>query len=622
MATSPVLDVEALLVPIAGEKPAGKDLAYDADYDEIRETRRSEDDAHQGDWQRSAKVAEWDRVIELCSECLKSKTKDLQIAAWMTEALARLRGFAGLRDGLRLLQGIQERFWETYYPALEAGDLESRGGPFLFLSDPKVLPFLIRSVPLTAGVGAAGEHYSYLRWQESRATENAGLKSPDLMAAMIAEGKITSKQFDEAVAQTPRRFYEDLVDDLNESWAAFKEFDQSTDHRFGRDAPSMVNVRKALEECRKLLEPILKAKRQQEPDEEASDESEPAEEAVEESAEGLAESTSKPRRAAKSAKRGAAAGPIASAADAQERVLDAAAYLRQNSPTSPVPYLLVRALRMAEVYGMPKPPNPAELTSPTREVRQNLKRLSTEGPPSEFLEQAEQCLGRPEGRAWLDAQRYAIAAMAASEHDLSQAATAARGFLRTFLTDFPELSRAELDDGTPAANVETLAWLESEILPPPFATEVAAPLVLSDDTRTQSVTDGAEPDAWERALDEVNSGQISEAIQRMRRTINTAQTGRDKFRRKLQLAELCLMVHQPRVALPLLDDLARQIDEYRLEQWEDEALSARVWGTLYRCLRSAGNENGAAERMQHAYTRLCRLDTQQALMYGSTEADS
>ena len=60
--------------------------------------------------------------------------------------------------------------------------------------------------------------------------------------------------------------------------------------------------------------------------------------------------------------------------------------------------------------------------------------------------------------------------------------------------------------------------------------------------------------------------------------MNTAATGRERFLRKLQLAELCLMVNHHRVALPLSEDLARQVDEYRLEQWEDEQLSARVWG--------------------------------------------
>ena len=41
------------------------------------------------------------------------------------------------------------------------------------------------------------------------------------------------------------------------------------------------------------------------------------------------------------------------------------------------------------------------------------------------------------------------------------------------------------------------------------------------------------------------------------------------------------MVGNHRVALPLSEELARQVDEFRLEQWEDESLIARVWVRLY-----------------------------------------
>jgi type VI secretion system protein ImpA len=258
-----VIDVEDLLVPIAGDHPSGRHLAYETTiYDEIREARRSEEEAPQGAWERPPKVAEWDCVIELGTECLRRQTKDLQIAAWVAEALAKQHGFGGLRDGFRLLAGIQDRFWETYYPQIDDGDLESRTGPFLFLNG--TLPLLIRQVPLT--VGLDGQRYSSLHWQESRATQNAGLKDQKLMQAMVAAGKISPKHWDDAVAQTPRRFYEELAESLHQGWEAFKDFDAATDRHFGRDAPSLSNIRKALEEGRKLLEPILAAKRQQEPD--------------------------------------------------------------------------------------------------------------------------------------------------------------------------------------------------------------------------------------------------------------------------------------------------------------------------------------------------------------------
>jgi type VI secretion system protein ImpA len=262
MTTTAVIDIEELLGPIPGDDPSGRFLAYEPVYDQIREARRADDSFEQGEWKRETKVAEWDRVIDLATDALRSQTKDLQIAAWLTEALARRHGFDGLCEGLRLLSGVQERFWETYHPQIDEGDLGSREGPFVFLNI--TLPPLIRQVPLTAGMSEP--KYSYLQWQESREVQNVGVKDQKAMKALTDAGKVTPKQWDDAVAQTPRKSYELLFQALAESGEAFRDFEEGTDRHFGREAPSLLNVRKALEDCRRLLEAIVAAKRTQEPD--------------------------------------------------------------------------------------------------------------------------------------------------------------------------------------------------------------------------------------------------------------------------------------------------------------------------------------------------------------------
>ncbi len=88
-------------------------------------------------------------MIELGTALLLGESKDLQVAAWVAEALARRRGLAGLRDGLRLVRALQDTFWETYYPRIDDGDLDSRSGPFVFLNN--VLPTVVRTTPLTGG---------------------------------------------------------------------------------------------------------------------------------------------------------------------------------------------------------------------------------------------------------------------------------------------------------------------------------------------------------------------------------------------------------------------------------------------------------------------------------------
>src|SRR6202035_4718726 len=93
---------EDLLKPIPGSNPGGESLRYNPVYDKIKEARREDDDAPQGDWKRERKLADFNVVFKLASEAIAEKSKDLQLAAWLTEALIRKDGFNGLRRGLEL----------------------------------------------------------------------------------------------------------------------------------------------------------------------------------------------------------------------------------------------------------------------------------------------------------------------------------------------------------------------------------------------------------------------------------------------------------------------------------------------------------------------------------------
>ena len=115
-----------LLTPIAGDNPSGANLRYDPVYDQIKEARRQDDAGPQGDWQRERKLADYRVVVELTSKMIAERSKDLQLAVWLTEAALHREKFAGLLQGLELLRGMLEQFWETLYPEIEDGDLEPR----------------------------------------------------------------------------------------------------------------------------------------------------------------------------------------------------------------------------------------------------------------------------------------------------------------------------------------------------------------------------------------------------------------------------------------------------------------------------------------------------------------
>ena len=62
-----------LLNPIPGENPGGENLRYAPIYDKIKEARREDDDAPQGEWQRERKTADYALTVKLAGEAIATK---------------------------------------------------------------------------------------------------------------------------------------------------------------------------------------------------------------------------------------------------------------------------------------------------------------------------------------------------------------------------------------------------------------------------------------------------------------------------------------------------------------------------------------------------------------------
>ena len=265
-----MIDPEVLLTPIPGENPAGENLRYDPVYDAIQEARRADDLLDQGDWQHEVKSSDWDQVRSLAVEALSTRTKDLQVAVWLTEALTHLHGFQGLHQGLRLLWGLMHNFWDHLYPEIEDDDLDFRVGPLEFFNDKIWLP--VKQIPLTDPAARVG--YSWINWQESRQigyeADAVDSKKREALDAGVADGKPTADEFDLAVKATSKQFYKNLINEVEPCITGFNELDALVDEKFGKEAPKLSDIKTALEECSLLISRILKEKLELEPDEELS----------------------------------------------------------------------------------------------------------------------------------------------------------------------------------------------------------------------------------------------------------------------------------------------------------------------------------------------------------------
>src|SRR5512146_327178 len=141
-----MLEMSGLLAPIAGASPVGASLRYEPIYDQVKEARREDDDLPQGDWQASRKTADWPLVVRLTTDALTKRSKDLQLAAWLTEALLHRDGITGLRDGLSVVHRMLEEFWDGVYPEIDEGDLEMRAAPVEWIG--VKLDLAVRQAPL------------------------------------------------------------------------------------------------------------------------------------------------------------------------------------------------------------------------------------------------------------------------------------------------------------------------------------------------------------------------------------------------------------------------------------------------------------------------------------------
>jgi type VI secretion system protein ImpA len=334
MSSARVIDFDTLLGAIPGGNPSGDSLRYSGVYDAIQNARRAEEIPNPGEWKHELKVADWQAVADLATEALASKAKDLQIAAWLTEAKVKQAGFSGLRDGLELLREMNGRFWDSIHPLPDDGDLELRAGPFEWLNDK--LPHSIREIPITGG-----QQYSFLKYRESREVDEIGRKNRELMNASIREGKITIEQFDSSVAATPREFYEILFADLVASLKQCEKLGASVDEKFGANAPSFMGIKQAIEDCRSVVEPILKKKREIDPD--------PIESIV--TTNGGPPQTSDSGAVEARFPDKAAGSPIQpiDRSDALRRLETIADFFHRTEPHSPVAYLVERAVRWGKM---------------------------------------------------------------------------------------------------------------------------------------------------------------------------------------------------------------------------------------------------------------------------------
>jgi type VI secretion system protein ImpA len=335
MPSDPVLDFDALLAPISDDRPGGIYVREDPEesgvyYDikSFRDDARTAEEFVPGgddgiDETPPNPIEQWNRLLNKCVSVLESKTKDLEFAAYLTEALLRVKQAAGLRDGLRLMREFVERFWDVLSPPPDmeerdpADQLSRRLSPVsnlniekftdaldrLFLCDPDMgespPTFLNYHTAHAAAYPKSGKAASFEKMQELKKRVTAG--SPDYI----------------------RRVNEDLI-------AAREELGRLDEVLLGKvgskEAPSVSKIKEKLDNQLRHLKDIAPGFLEVANGEAGSGGMVPG-------AGGVVGAVS------------FVAGPAVGREDALRTLLEIAAFFRKTEPHSPVSYHVEEAVR-------------------------------------------------------------------------------------------------------------------------------------------------------------------------------------------------------------------------------------------------------------------------------------
>ncbi|MCC6719743.1 MAG: type VI secretion system protein TssA [Acetobacteraceae bacterium] len=338
------IDMEALLAPIADDAPAGSDLREDysaqSTYYRLRDARS---EARAAERQADADPAadpvlppQWRQVRELAIKALSEQSKDLEVAAWLTEALVRLEGPRGLAAGAHLIAGLAEAFWDSnLYPVPDEDGIATLVAPVTGLNGEGgdgTLAQPLRKLALFRRTDGSDMPFWQYQQSEQLATIDA-----TRAAQKIEAGVVPMETVENEARAAGQAHFATLRRDVQAAYDEWLAMGEVLDAKAGNDGPPTRAVRD-------LLDEVLAVARKYAPAEEAG---------ASEQGGAYSEDAGGQRGAAGDGGSGSGAGgiaraPLAGAVSRDDMLKELgriAEYFRRAEPQSPLAYTLEEAIR-------------------------------------------------------------------------------------------------------------------------------------------------------------------------------------------------------------------------------------------------------------------------------------
>lgn len=320
------MNIDHLIQPLSSSYgPSGEDLSFSAEFDEIQEARRFDDPSlSQGEWVTEIKEADWNGVIQICSDLLGNRSKDLRLAAWLLEALCKREGLSGLAQGYELVCRLCQDFWPDIHPQPEGDDLEQRAGVLDWLANQTTR--LIRETPITRSPKGA---FSLMDLESARSLAKNIERNPGMTAELTASAHVTLELFEAAAKDTPGSFFKSAWQDVQTLKTTLLSLQTFLDEKMGELSPALGAAREALDDAERYF--VRQGGN--------------ASQNVTGNTPMEGSPMPNPTAVAGAMPDTSTGGPIQTRAQAIERLHEVAAYFRRTEPHSPVAYLAEKAAK-------------------------------------------------------------------------------------------------------------------------------------------------------------------------------------------------------------------------------------------------------------------------------------
>ena len=148
----PPLDSGALLAAVSDASPTGPNLEFDPDFAALDRAAQGKVEQQYGDTIIAAEEPDW-KEVEAQAAALLERTRDLRVFGHLAVARLHLSGLAEYTEVLALTRQLLETWWDEIHPQLDPEDDNDptlRANALLRLSNPGLVLKFIRDMPLAS----------------------------------------------------------------------------------------------------------------------------------------------------------------------------------------------------------------------------------------------------------------------------------------------------------------------------------------------------------------------------------------------------------------------------------------------------------------------------------------